>query len=291
VGPDPPYQAASSCLGGEKSRSNRCGGFGFSERAGPLANHPAGSRRLSLVGWARPTIFAAGESTRDCVPNPHGNDVSPKGPPQTSPGQSEAAPAAQRRPGSPDHQDEALTGRHNDLHECISETSRCTSGSGSVAPKIRVVCASTGKALPHGRASDFRFVRLLGASIVSPLQGSVWRRSFYPGRRCALPWAYLFTPLGGEFCGSSFGASLVPFLQFTALPGRGERTSRASAHARHMLLGAILSPLPGLSLFEALKPTAHAVGYLSIAPAGANVLQPSDDGITSAKAILLLIAG
>ena len=158
-------------------------------------------------------------------------------------------------------------------------------------PQIRVVCTSTGKALPHGRASDFRFVRLFGASIVSPFQGSVWRPSFYPGRRCALPWAYLFRPLGGEFCGSSFGASLVPLLQFTALPGRGERTSRASAHARHMLFGAILSPLPGLTPVDALRPTARVVGYSSVAPAGANIVQPSDNGIESAKAILLLMAG
>ncbi len=48
-------------------------------------------------------------------------------------------------------------------------------------PRIRVVCASTGKALPHvedpdyigGRASDVRFVRLFGARIVSPFQSFV----------------------------------------------------------------------------------------------------------------------
>ena len=32
----------------------------------------------------------------------------------------------------------------------------------------------------------------------------------HPGRRCALPWAYLFRPLRGEFCGGSLGASSVP---------------------------------------------------------------------------------
>ena len=40
-------------------------------------------------------------------------------------------------------------------------------------PRIRVVCASTSKALPHGRASDFRFFRLFGTRIVSPFQGFV----------------------------------------------------------------------------------------------------------------------
>ncbi len=41
---------------------------------------------------------------------------------------------------------------------------------------------------------------------------------FFPGRRCALPWAVLFGPLRGEFCGGWFGASCVSPLHFTALP-------------------------------------------------------------------------
>ncbi len=37
-------------------------------------------------------------------------------------------------------------------------------------PRVRVVCARTGKAVPHGRASDLRFLRLFGARIVPPCQ-------------------------------------------------------------------------------------------------------------------------
>ncbi len=85
-------------------------------------------------------------------------------------------------------------------------------------PRNRVVCARTVKALPHGRASDLRFFRLFGTRFVSPFQGSIARESCFPGRRCALPWADLFGPLGGEFCGGSFGASCAPALQFKALP-------------------------------------------------------------------------
>ncbi len=40
-------------------------------------------------------------------------------------------------------------------------------------PRVRVVSARRGKALPHGRASDFRFFRLFGARIVSPFQSFV----------------------------------------------------------------------------------------------------------------------
>ncbi len=83
-------------------------------------------------------------------------------------------------------------------------------------PRIQVVYASTGKALPHGRASDFRFFRLFGARIVSPFQGFVAAWSCLPRaalrgwRRFVLPWAYLFRPLRGEFYGGPLGANSLP---------------------------------------------------------------------------------
>ena len=51
-----------------------------------------------------------------------------------------------------------------------------------------------------------------------PFRAPLLGGQLYPGRRCALPWADMFWPLRGEFCGGPFGASFVQPCQFTALP-------------------------------------------------------------------------
>ncbi len=124
--------------------------------------------------------------------NPHGNLFSPRrGLHIPAQGRAERRQPRSAALGHHDHQNEALKGRYNDLHERISETRP----SGSVAP-IRVVCASTGRALPHGRASDFRFVRISVACSVSPFQGSVRRRACLLDRHRAGQSACL----GTNFC-------------------------------------------------------------------------------------------
>ena len=92
---------------------------------------------------------------------------------------------------------------------------------------------------------------MLGASLVSPFQGSIPRRSCFPGRRCALPWADMFGPLRGEFWGGSFGASCAPPVQFTALPsGLGHR-------------GRVRASSPPRRTTEANPPNTHARAHLS----------------------------